>query len=140
MSSVNKAILIGNLGSDPELRHTQSGTAVCNLRLATNETWTDRDGQKQERTEWHSIVVFGRQAETCDQYLQKGRQVYVEGRIQTRDWEDNDGHKRYTTEIVAHTVQFLQGGQSGASYDSSYGQSDSSQGFNSSFEEDDIPF
>ena len=154
MAGINKAIVIGNLGADPELRHTQSGTAVCNLRIATNETWNDRDGQKQERTEWHSVVVFGKQAENCNQYLQKGRQVYVEGRLQTRDWEDRDGNKRYTTEIVAHSVQFLQGGSSGGpSYDSSFDQSrggggggggssksQSNDNFNQSFEEDDIPF
>jgi single-strand DNA-binding protein len=107
MASVNKAIIIGNLGDDPELRHTQSGAAVCNMRVATNETWKDRDGERHERTEWHSIVVFGKQAENCAKYLEKGRKVYVEGRLQTREWEDRDGNKRYTTEIVAMTVQFM---------------------------------
>jgi len=114
MSGINKAILIGNLGADPEARSTQSGSAVTNFRIATNEKWTGRDGQPQERTEWHRIVTFGRLAEICRDYLSKGRQVYVEGRIQTRQWDDRDGNKRYTTEIVAQTVQFLgRGGEGG---------------------------
>lgn len=107
MAGVNKAILIGNLGADPEARYTQSGAAVTNFRIATSEKWTGKDGQPQERTEWHRIVTFGRLAETCRDYLSKGRQVYVEGRIQTRQWEDRDGNKRWTTEIVAQTVRFL---------------------------------
>jgi single-strand DNA-binding protein len=113
MASVNKAILIGNLGRDPELRYTPNGQGVANFSLATNERWTDRDGKSQERTEWHRIVVWGKQAETCAQYLQKGRTVYVEGRLQTREWEDREGNKRQTTEIVAQTVRFL-GGREGA--------------------------
>ena len=112
---VNKVILIGNLGADPEARYTQSGSAVTNFRIATSENWTGKDGQKQERTEWHRIVTFGRLAEHCRDYLSKGRQVYVEGRIQTRDWQDKDGNKRYTTEIVANTVQFLGGRGDGGS-------------------------
>jgi single-strand DNA-binding protein len=104
---VNKVILIGNLGADPETRYTQGGQAVTNFRIATSDRWTDRNGQAQERTEWHRIVTFGRLAEHCRDYLSKGRQVYVEGRIQTRQWEDKDKNKRYTTEIVAQTVQFL---------------------------------
>ena len=112
MSGVNKAILIGNLGADPEARYTQSGQAVTNFRIATSERWNDRNGQSQERTEWHRVVTFGRLAETCRDYLKKGRQVYVEGRIQTRQWDDRDGNKRYTTEIVAQTVRFL-GGRAG---------------------------
>ncbi len=106
---VNKVILIGNLGADPETRYTQGGQAVTNFRIATSDRWTDRNGQAQERTEWHRIVTFGRLAEHCRDYLSKGRQVYVEGRIQTRQWEDKDKNKRYTTEIVAQTVQFLGG-------------------------------
>ena len=106
MASVNKAIIIGNLGDDPELRHTQSGAAVCNMRVATNETWKDRDGERHERTEWHSIVVFGKQAENCAKYLEKGRKVYVEGRLQTREWEDRDGNKRYTTEITQQHLRY----------------------------------
>jgi single-strand DNA-binding protein len=110
--SVNKAIIVGNLGKDPEVNYTQSGKAVCNLSVATNEKWKDKSGQKQERTEWHRVVVFGNQAENCGKYLAKGRQVYVEGRIQTKKWEDNDGNTKYTTEIVAQSVQFLSGGES----------------------------
>jgi single-strand DNA-binding protein len=113
MASVNKAIVLGNLGRDPELRQTASGKAVATLRIATNEQWTDQSGERQERTEWHSVVVWGRQAENCNQYLKKGRTVYVEGRLQTRKWQDKDGHDRYTTEIVADRVQFIGGGQGG---------------------------
>ena len=108
--SVNKAILIGNLGSDPEVRFTQSGQAVANFNIATNEVYKDQGGNRQERTEWHKIVVWGRQAEICKQYLSKGRQVYIEGRIQTRQWTDRENQTRYTTEINAATVRFLNGG------------------------------
>ena len=107
MSGVNKVILVGRLGADPEVKTVTSGQTVCRLSVATSENWTDRDGQKQERTEWHRIVVWGRLAEICGQHLSKGRQVYVEGRLQTRSWEDQQGQKRYTTETVANTVQFL---------------------------------
>ena len=108
MSGINKAILIGRLGSDPEIRYTPSGVAVANFSIATSEEWKDKDtGEKQERTEWHRIVVWRRLAEICGEYLSKGRQVYIEGRIQTRSWEDRDGNKRYTTEIIANDVQFL---------------------------------
>lgn len=114
MASVNKAIIIGNLGKNPEVRFTQSGQPVCNFTVATNERWTDKGGQTQERTEWHRIVVWGKQAEHCGQYLTKGRSVYVEGRIQTREWQDKDGKKNYTTEIVATNVTFLGGKGEGA--------------------------
>jgi len=107
---VNKVILIGNLGANPELKYLPSGQAVCEMRLATNETFTDKQGQRQERTEWHRIVVWGKTAENCAKYLEKGRQVYVEGRLQTRSWDDKEGNKRYTTEIVAQNVTFLGGG------------------------------
>jgi single-strand DNA-binding protein len=107
---VNKAILVGNLGSDPEMRYTPSGQGVCEFRVATNESWNDKNGQRQERTEWHRIVVWGKRAEVCSKYLSKGRSVYVEGRIQTRTYDDKDGNKRYITEIVAQDVQFLGGG------------------------------
>jgi single-strand DNA-binding protein len=117
MASVNKVILVGNLGRDPELRYTQSGQAVANFTLATNEKWKDKEGNSQERTEWHRIIVWGKSAENCAQYLQKGRSVYVEGRLQTRDWEDREGNKRTTTEIVAQAVQFL-GGRGGAGSES----------------------
>ena len=113
MASVNKVILVGNLGRDPELRYIQSGQAVANFSLATNERWRDKEEKNQERTEWHRIVVWGKSAENCAQYLQKGRSVYVEGRLQTRDWEDKEGNKRTTTEVIAQSVQFL-GGRGGA--------------------------
>jgi len=118
---VNKVILIGNLGKDPEIRYTQSGTAVANFTLATTDSWGGKDGQeKQERTEWHNIVAWARLAEICNQYLQKGKQVYIEGRIQTRKWEDRDGNTRYTTEIVARDMQMLgsrgEGGGGGGDY------------------------
>ena len=108
--SVNKVILIGNLGKDPEVRFTQTGSAVANFSIATSEQWNDRDGKRQERTEWHNIVVWGKQAETCGQYLAKGRQVYVEGSIRTRSYDDKTGTKRYVTEIVAQRIRFLGGG------------------------------
>jgi single-strand DNA-binding protein len=104
---INKVILIGNLGGDPELRSTPGGTSVATFTLATNETWNDKDGAKQERTEWHRIVAWGRLAEICGQYLRKGRQVYIEGRLQTRTWEDKQGNQRKTTEVVARDMQML---------------------------------
>jgi len=104
---VNKAILIGNLGADPEVRFTPGGQAVANFRIATSESWTDKSGQKQERTEWHRIVVWGKLAELCGEYLAKGRQCFVEGRLQTREWMDKENRKNYTTEIVANNVVFL---------------------------------
>ena len=110
MAGINKVILIGNLGRDPELRYTQNGQPVANFSLATSEQWTDKNsGEKVERTEWHRIVVWGRSAEHCSQYLAKGRTVYIEGRLQTREWEDKEGQKRSTTEVNAQTVQFLGG-------------------------------
>jgi single-strand DNA-binding protein len=112
-SGVNKVILVGNLGKDPEVRYTPGGQAVANFTIATNEAWTDKQGQKQERTEWHRIVVWGKTAENCGEYLSKGRQVYVEGRLQTREWTNKEGAKQYTTEIVANQVLFLQGGERG---------------------------
>ena len=107
MASVNKVIILGNLGRDPELRHTSGGQPVATLSVATNEQWTDKSGERQERTEWHKVVVWGRQAETCSQYLSKGRSVFLEGRLQTRKWQDKEGNDRYTTEIVADRVQFV---------------------------------
>lgn len=108
--SVNKAIVVGNLGADPELRYTQNGTAVCNFRIATNEKWKDKQGQLQERTTWFKVTVWGSQGENCEKYLTKGRQVYVEGRIQTDQYTDKDGVERYTWELVAQNVTFLSGG------------------------------
>src|SRR6266446_1792026 len=112
--SVNKALLIGNLGKDPEVRFTASGRAVARFPVATSEVWNDAEGQRQERTEWHNVVVWGKQAETCGQYLAKGRQVYVEGSIRTRQYDDKEGNRRYITEIIAQRVQFLGGGGRGA--------------------------
>lgn len=108
--SVNKVLLIGNLGKDPEVRFTGTGRAVAKFPLATSEVWNDAEGQRQERTEWHNIVVWGKQAETCGQYLAKGRQVFIEGAIRTRQYDDKDGNRRYITEITAQRVQFLGGG------------------------------
>ncbi len=113
MASVNKVILVGNLGRDPELRYTQNGQAVANFSVATTDRWNSKEGQREERTEWHRIVAWGKTAELCAQYLSKGRSVYIEGRIQSREWEDREGQKRNTTEIVAQTVQFL-GGRGGS--------------------------
>ncbi|HEY0708706.1 MAG TPA: single-stranded DNA-binding protein [Polyangia bacterium] len=110
MASVNKVILIGNLGADPELKYTPSNRPLANLSVATNEVFKDKSGQRQERTEWHRVTVWGEQAETCSKYLAKGRSVYVEGRLQTRSWDDKDGKKRYSTDIVADRVVFLGGG------------------------------
>lgn len=104
---INKVILIGNLGADPEIRYTQSGTAVVNFRLATSETWKGQDGQKQEQTEWHQVVAWKRLAEICAEYLAKGSMVYIEGKLQTRKWQDQNGNDRYTTEIVAREMKML---------------------------------
>lgn len=146
---INKVILIGNLGNDPETRYTSGGAAVANVSLATSESWKDREsGEQQERTEWHRIVFFGRLAEIVSEYLRKGSQIYVEGRLQTRKWQDKDGNDRYTTEIVANEMQML--GSRGGAADmgqsapppmegskaaaSSKGQADTD------FVDDDIPF
>jgi single-strand DNA-binding protein len=139
MASVNKVILIGNLGRDPELRYTQGGQAVANFTLATNERFSSKDGEKQERTEWHRIVAWGRTGELCAQYLSKGRSVYLEGRLQTREWEDKEGQKRRTTEIVATTVQFLGGRGEGGS-GSSGGTSESGFDAGGPPPPDDVPF
>jgi single-strand DNA-binding protein len=116
MSSLNKVMVIGNLGKDPEVRFTASGQAVASMNIATHERWTDKDNNPQERTEWHRVTVWGRTGENCGKYLSKGRQVYVEGRLQTRQWEDKEGNTRYTTEIVANNVVFLQGNDSRGDY------------------------
>jgi single-strand DNA-binding protein len=107
MASVNKVILVGNLGAEPEVRYTPSGKAVASFNLATREQWTGKDGEKGEKTEWHRIVAWARLGEICGEYLHKGSQVYIEGRLQTRTWEDREGNKRSTTEIVAQTMQML---------------------------------
>ena len=138
MASVNKAIIVGNLGSDPEVRYTPSGQAVASFSIATREQWTSKNGEKGEKTEWHRIVAWARLGEICGEYLHKGSQVYIEGRIQTRSWDDRDGNKRYTTEIVAQTMQMLGSPQKG-------GQSKSPEERHPTEEpvsipEDDIPF
>ncbi len=130
---INKVILIGNLGADPEVRFTPSGQAVANFRIATSESWSDKtSGQKQERTEWHRIVVWGKLAELCGEYLKKGRQCYVEGRLQTREWTDKEGKKNYTTEVVANTVQFLGSGGGRAADGPGYQANSSKSGGNDS--------
>ena len=111
MASVNKVILVGNLGADPEMRYLPSGEAVANLRVATTDQWKDKDGNKQEATEWHRVSFFGRQAEVCGQYLKKGSQIYVEGSIRTRKWQDKEGQDRYTTEVRGDRMQMLGGRQ-----------------------------
>ena len=142
MSGVNKVILIGNLGADPEVRHTTSGTPVANFRIATTESYTDRNGEKVQRTEWHRIVAFGKLAEIVGQYLKKGKQVYVEGRLQTRDWEGQDGQKRYTTEIICNQMVML-----GRAGDTGYTTTEEAQpeppddvGAAVTEEDDDLPF
>ena len=104
---INKAMIIGNLGANPDVRQTQNGAAVVSFNVATTERWKGKDGQQQEQTEWHRIVAFGRLAEICGQYLQKGSKVYIEGKLQTRKWQDQNGNDRYTTEIVAREMQML---------------------------------
>lgn len=121
MSSLNKAMIIGRLGSDPDVRYTQSNTAVATMNVATNERYTDSNGEKQERTEWHRVVAWGRLAEICQQYVKKGSLVFFEGPIQTREWEDKEGQKRYTTEIKALTMQMLDGRDGAGSMEYSSG-------------------
>ena len=121
MGSVNKVILVGNLGRDAELRYTPGGAAVATLNMATTEVWNDKSGQRQEKTEWHRVVLWGKTAESLNEYLTKGKQIYVEGRLQTRQWDDKDGNKRYTTEIRGDRVVLL-GGGGGRSGGGSYSQ------------------
>lgn len=123
---INKAIIIGHLGADPEIRYTQSGTAVATFNVATTERWKDNDGNSQEQTEWHRIVAWGKQAEICGEYLVKGSKVYIEGKIQTRSWEDKEGVKRYTTEIVMREMKMLDPKDKGSS--DGYGGSGGSKG------------
>ena len=152
---LNKVMLIGNLGNDPEIRHTNSGMAVATLSLATAESWKDRDsGETRDKTEWHRVVFFGRVAEVAEQYLRKGSQIYIEGRLQTRKWQDRDGNDRYTTEIVGNDMQMLGGGRKSATDENfkdpedTHSSSDSPREVSSSggtagsntFIEDDIPF
>ena len=149
--SVNKVILIGNLGKDPELKHTSGGTAVATFTVATNERFKDKNGDWQDRTEWHNVVLWQRLAEIAAEYLKKGRSVYVEGRLQTRSWEDKQGQKRYTTEIVASDLVLLGGGgrgedsggrgpSRGSDFDQSPGDFDSAPARSTEITDDDIPF
>ena len=141
---VNKVMLIGNLGRDPEVRFTPSGRAVANFTVATSEKWSDNDGNRKEHTEWHNIVVWGKQAETCGQYLSKGRQVFIEGTIRKRDYEDKEGNKRFVTEIIARDVRFLggpgQGGGGGGGGGTRDGGFSPPAGEDGPPPEDDIPF
>ena len=126
MASVNKVILVGNLGRDPEMRFMPNGEAVCNFSIATTDSWKDKSGQKQERTEWHNIVIYRKLAEIAGEYLKKGRPVYIEGRLQTRKWQTKEGQDRYTTEIIADQMQML-GGREGGGGSSSYDAVDEDQ-------------
>ena len=136
MAGVNKAILLGRLGADPEIRYTSNGTAVANFRIATSERWTNSNGEKEERTEWHRIVAFGKLGEICGQYLAKGKQVYIEGRLQTRNWEDKDKNQRTTTEIIATGMQML--GSAGGT--KAPDKEESSFSEEEPIKDDDIPF
>jgi single-strand DNA-binding protein len=137
---VNKVILIGNLGADPEVRYTPSGTKVTSFRIATTEKWKDKDGNKQERTEWHQVVTYAKLADVCGEYLAKGKQVFIEGRIQTRSWEDRDGQKRYATEIIASEMKML-GGRGGGNKAAETGAGKGGPGEPSGpAPDDDIPF
>lgn len=136
---VNKVILIGRLGADPEVRYTQDGTMVTNFRIATDEQWKDKNGEKVQRTEWHRIITFRKLAEICGNYLAKGRLVYIEGRLQTRSWDDRDGNKRYTTEIIASNMQMLE--RKGEEFDQPEGLKNGGSTFQESeIPEDDVPF
>jgi single-strand DNA-binding protein len=141
MASVNRVILVGNLGKDPEVRFTPSGQAVAKFPIATTDSWMDQEGKRQERTEWHNVVVWGKQAENCGQYLAKGRQVYLEGSIRSRSYDDKEGNKRYITEIVAQRVQFLGGGGGRGAQPEGGGSGGGFDDFGGgSIPDDDVPF
>jgi single-strand DNA-binding protein len=146
MRSLNRVQLIGNMGRDPEMRYTTSGKAVCNFSVATSHTWKDPDGAPQERTEWHNIVAWGKLGEICHQYLAKGRQVFLEGRLQTRKWQGQDGSDRYTTEVVIDNMILLGGGRNegGAPArqpaEAGHGRSSYNGGAGGAMDDDDIPF
>ena len=137
--SLNKVILVGNLGADPEIRNTQSGDKVANLRIATSERWRDRDGNNQDRTEWHRVVIFGKIAEVCEKYLRKGSKVLIEGKLQTRKWQDQSGQDKYTTEVVVSgfggnmTMLDSRGEGGGASSGGGFGGSQSGGGYDDGF-------
>jgi single-strand DNA-binding protein len=144
MLGVNKVILVGNLGADPEVRYSSTGTAVANFRIATSENWTNKEGGKETRTDWHRVVAFGKLGEICAEYLRKGKQVYVEGKLRTRSWDDKEGNKRWITEVVASNMVMLgQAAEAGA------GARDQAKGMGSestegppepTHQDDDIPF
>ena len=143
MSSLNRVTIMGNLGKDPETRYTQGGDAVCNITVATSETWKDKNGEKQEKTEWHRIVFFGRQAEIAGEYLKKGRPVLVEGKLQTRKWTDKDGVEKYSTEIVASNLVLMGGrddGERSSEQRKPAGKSNERAKGSSADFDDDIPF
>jgi single-strand DNA-binding protein len=148
MGSVNKVILVGNLGRDAELRYTPGGAAVATLNMATTEVFKDREGQKKEDTQWHRVILWGKTAETLQDYLTKGKQIYVEGKLQTRKWKDKDGNDRYTTEVRGDRVVLLSGGGGGGRSDRSEGREDRTVDSASQIEpagsveltDDDIPF
>ena len=141
--SVNKVILLGRLGKDPELKSLPNGNSVCNFSIATSEKWNDKaSGQKQEKTEWHNITVYGKIAESCSTYLAIGREVFIEGKIQTRSWDDKDGNKRYTTEVIANNVQFIGSNlEKNEALKTAHGNSGDTQiNTNADFASTDIPF
>lgn len=140
MASINKVILIGNLGRDPEIRYTSNGTAVANFSLATSENWTNKDGEKETRTEWHRIVAWGRLGEICGEYLSKGKSVYIEGRIQTREWDDAGGNKRQVKEIIAQQMQMLGGKGYTEPLQEEPPSSVTNNNTNAEIKHDDIPF
>ena len=141
---VNKVILVGNLGQKPEIRYTQTNTAVATLSIATSESWKDKDsGEQREKTEWHRVVFFGKLAEIAEQYLDKGSQLYIEGKLQTRKWQDKDGNDKYTTEILGNEMNMLGGRQSSndsGEFDQSQPASQSAQSHDTQISEEDIPF
>lgn len=140
MAGVNKVILVGRLGADPEVRYTNSGTPVATFRMATSVNFTNKNGEKTDKTEWHRIVAFGRLGEICGEYLAKGKQVYIEGRLQTREWEDRDGNKRRTTEIIANTMQMLGAASDQVRADASEISPPPPDGSPDIGTEDDVPF
>lgn len=142
MSSVNKVILIGNLGKDPEVRYSQKGDAIANITLATTESWKDKNGEKQEKTEWHRVTFYKKLAEIAGEYLKKGKSIYVEGKLQTSKWTDKQGNERYTTEIVAHDMKMLGSAPSGSSDKQTTTRPAGNEAVPPGFEnmDDDIPF
>lgn len=145
MAGVNKVILVGNLGSDPEVRTTPGGQRVANFRLATSRSWNSQDGQRQEKTEWHSIVAWGKTADIVERYLQKGKQVYIEGRLETRSWQDKDGQTRYKTEIICENMQMLgrpgERNDAGGDYSrAAAGAAPSEENLSQAAPDDDLPF